>query len=155
MDRIRGVALVVVSPEGKILILKELQEKPELDKKSGMFSIPMETCEIGEHNEEAIIRLVMEELPGLFVSVDSLAHIGSYQIVPEVWVQLFSMKVANTKLPNLDPANKEVSDHQWCNPREALKLWLRRGAKEMISDFINKKLGITRQECEPSNGQEQ
>jgi hypothetical protein len=132
-----GVALIVQNPEGEILVLQEFQSKPHFGKQSGMFSIPMETAEPEELDISALIRLVREELPGFNLPLCELPkHIGSYQIVPQTLVNLYFIKTNNGNLPVCeDSQNKEVGNHQWILPEEALELWLRLGAKEMISDF--------------------
>ena len=144
-QRIRGVALIVQNPEGKILILQEYEAKPRLGKYCGMFSIPMETSEPDESDHRVVVRLVKEELPGISLPIDGAlgSRIGSYRIVPHVWVNLYSVKAGSYHLPNLtDQENKEVGNYQWMFPVGALNLWLRQGVREMISDFMNNKKGV-------------
>jgi len=147
--RVRGVALIVENPEGKILVLQECESKPHLGKYPGMFSIPMETSKPNEPDHSAVARLIDEELPGLDLPIDGmLARIGSYRIVPRVWVKLFFTKARSTDLPTpKDSKNKEVGDHQWVVPEEALGLWLRQGAHEMISDFVGSRKGVLCKYC--------
>jgi len=152
-QQIRGVALVVKNPQGQILILQELQSKPRVGKYAGMFSIPMETCEPGESDHDAMIRLAKEELPpelhlppfeGILQS-----HVGAYQIVREVWVNLYSATVESAELPcPQDSERNEVGNHQWMGPMEALGLWLRQGAWEMIKDFLVNSKGVRREHCQ-------
>jgi hypothetical protein len=152
-QRIRGVALIVENPEGQILVLQEYETKSHLGKCCGMFSIPAETSEPGEPDSSAIVRLVKEELPGFDSLIDGalLTRIGAYRIVPRVWVNLYSARVNSTRLPDSKGlAGKEVGNHQWISPAEALNLWLRQGAREMIGDFIaNKKRVLCRHCCAP------
>jgi len=150
VQRVWGVALIVQSPEGEILILQELESKPRFGKYSGMFSIPMETSKPNEPDNSAIARLIEEELPGLDLSVDGKfeACLGAYRIVPRVWVKLFFIKAGNASLPNPDDSeNREVGNYQWVNPKEALGLWLRQGAWEMIKDFMGNKKGVLCRYC--------
>ncbi len=150
IQRVRGVALIIQNPEGKILVLQEYESKPHLGKYPGMFSIPMETSKPNEPDHCAVARLIDEELPGLGLSIDGAlgVHVGSYRIVPRVWVKLFFIKASNAKLPDSDdPKNKEVGNHQWVSPEKALDLWLRQGAHEMISDFVGNKKGVLCKYC--------
>jgi len=150
VQHVRGVALIVQNPEGKILVLQEYESKPHIGKYPGMFSIPMETSKPNEPDHCAIARLIKEELPGLDLPIDGAleARIGSYRIVPGVWVNLFFIGARNAHLPNSeDTKNKEVGNHQWVVPDKALGLWLRQGAHEMISDFVGNKKGVLRRYC--------
>ena len=145
--RIRGVALIVQNPEGKILVLQEYETKIHFGKICGMFSIPMETLKPGEQDCQAVSRLVNEELPGFsFPFKNSFCrHVGIYRVAKHVWANLYSVKMENFCLPN--SISKEVGNHQWISPREALDLWLRQGAREMISDFIANKKGTLCKHC--------
>lgn len=148
--RIRGVALIVQNPKGEILILQEYETKPHFGKYCGMFSIPMETSMLDEPDRGAITRLAKEELPGLDLPIDGTlrTRVGAYRIVPNVWVNLYSVMTTNARLPDSkNPKNKEVGNYQWIFPEEALNLWLRQGAREMISDFVNNKKGVLCRHC--------
>ncbi|HCC59891.1 MAG: hypothetical protein A2402_00680 [Candidatus Staskawiczbacteria bacterium RIFOXYC1_FULL_37_43] len=151
-QRIRGVALIVQNPKGEILILQEYETKPRFGKYCGMFSVPMETSEPDESDYHAIVRLSEEELPGLDFLFDGVlqARIGSYQIVSHVWVNLYSVRATNARLPDSkDSKNKEVGNYRWTSPKKALNLWLRQGAREMINDFIDNKKGALCKCCCP------
>ena len=148
-QRIRGVALIVQNPQGKILVLQEFKAKPYFGKYCGMFSIPMETSEPNEPNYFTILRLVREELPGFsFPSKNVLqSHIGIYRIASHV-CNLYFVKVADDRLPDSkNSKSKEVGNYQWMDPEKALDLWLRQGAWEMINDFINNKKGVFCRHC--------
>jgi len=150
VQRIRGVALIVQNPEGKILVLQEYESKPHFGKYPGMFSIPMETSKPNESDYCAVARLIKEELPGLDFPVDGTlqVRIGSYRIVPRVWVKLFFVKASNARLPDSEGSTgREVGSYQWLDPQKALDLWLRQGAREMISDFIGNKKGALCRHC--------
>jgi 8-oxo-dGTP pyrophosphatase MutT (NUDIX family) len=51
---IKGVAAVILSQDGKILVVQETENRPEVDKQSGDWSIPGETIEKGETEFEAL-----------------------------------------------------------------------------------------------------
>lgn len=153
IKQMRGVALVIYTPERKILVLQEYQEKDYLGKFPGMFSIPMETKKSGEMDYSALVRLCAEELPSelfeLIVPLPQImTYVGSYQVVPGVFVCLYSIRIIDT--PDIrvgNPENKEVGNWQWISPEEALKLWLRQGAHEMIEDFMAGERDVCREKC--------
>ncbi len=151
-QRIRGVALVVANLKGEILILQEYETKPYFGKYRGMFSIPMETAKPNESDQSAVSRLIEEELPGFdlkpYIKNIIQSHAGVYQIVPCVWANLYSIMTANNYVSDFSNArDKEVGNHQWICPKNALSLWLRQGAWEMIDDFMNNKKGVFCKHC--------
>lgn len=130
------MALIIQNPEGKILVLQEYETKPHLGKYRGMLSIPMETSRPKEPDLNTITRLLGEEVPGFDLQPEEIlqSRIGIYQIVPRVWVTLYWTKTMRQHLPN--QKSSEVGNYQWVDPREVLDFWLRQGAREMISDFL-------------------
>jgi len=149
-QRIRGVALIVQNSEGKILILQEYETKPHFGKYCGMLSIPMETSEPDELDYCAIVRLAKEELPGFSLPLENVlqSHVGIYRIASHVWVNLYFIRTMNTCLQDLgNPKSNEVGNFQWIYPEEALNLWLRQGAWEMIKDFMSNKKGVLCKRC--------
>lgn len=146
---VRGVALIVSNPRHEVLIIKELQTKPHLGKYAGMFSPPMETSLAGEEDHSAIIRLVDEELPGLAgrIQIES-GRRGVYRIVPGVWVSLYAGQVQDSLLPTPDEKSKEeIGGYIWVSPENALALWLRQGAREMLSDYSENRNNIVCRHC--------
>ena len=144
MQRIRAVALVTENLAGDILILQEFVAKPALGKYQGMFSIPMETCHHGEHDFLALKRLHDEELTGLPFQGEP-SYIGAYRVARRVWVRLYTMSV-ELVVPIIGQTF-EVGNHQWIPVKEALGLWLRRGACEMITDYGEKRKNVLRRYC--------
>lgn len=111
-----------------------------------MYSIPMETSNQNENDEAALDRLIEEELPGM-ASVLSLKkeRVGWYQVVSKTWVTLYATKTRSAWLPANTP---EVGNYVWRNPVEALNLWLRRGAREMIKDFLHARKWVVCTRCQ-------
>ncbi|MBI2610829.1 NUDIX hydrolase [Candidatus Kaiserbacteria bacterium] len=141
----RGVALIVVNPNGEVLVLKELEAKPDLEKYVGIYSIPMETVEKGESEQEALARLITEELGGLSVEIESKKR-GFYWIAQDARASLY---VGQTDTRDLRCPSKsgEVDGQRWESPREALKLWIRRGVREMLHDYLAGRRGVTCSHC--------
>jgi 8-oxo-dGTP pyrophosphatase MutT (NUDIX family) len=145
---IRGVALVVVNPDDEVLILQEFESKPHLGKYPGMFSIPMETSRPGEADRSALVRLVAEEAPGLGDKLEIREErLGVYRIVPHVWVSLYGATAIDAALPDQQGGESEVGNHAWVSPTEAVALWLRQGAAEMLEDYIAGRTGVVRRWC--------
>ena len=62
MEVVSGVGLVLFDLIGRILLLKELKSKIHYCKVAGMLSVPIETIEEGESNDQALRRLIVEEI---------------------------------------------------------------------------------------------
>lgn len=139
--RLRAVALILVEPRGDILVLQETKAKPHIGKHAGMYSIPMETIRDGETHESALHRLFREELTGMPVATAS-HRIGAYLVVPGVWATLYLARTLRTDLTTI--TGDDVTSHVWMPPDQALTLWLRRGAAEMIRDFMDGTTGVIR-----------
>lgn len=148
---VRGVALIVVNPSGEVLVLQEFHAKPHFGKYAGMLSIPMETSRSGEPDHAALERLVAEELPGLASRLKIHGErFGVYRVVPRVWVSLYTARAEDAALPILTPADsREVGNHAWMLPENAMALWLRQGAREMLSDYIHGRMGTVCRRCQP------
>lgn len=145
MKRLRAVGLILVNPADKILVLQEFVAKPGLGKHGGMFSIPMETCHVEEANLLTLKRLYDEELTGI-PFLGKVTYIGAYRIAPRVWVRLYSMRLEKDS-PEICGYTQEVGNHKWVSINEALTLWLRRGAVEMIEDYAEKRHSVLRITC--------
>jgi len=144
--RIRGVALIIKHPETEqILTLRENEDKPWLGKLAGMWSTPMETIHDGEAHDATIRRLIHEELSDMPMSLFG-NRIGAYLIVPGIWATLYTAHSATADLTAIAD-NNEVNSHAWVHPKEALELWLRRGAPEMIQDYLDHRTGVIRRYC--------
>jgi hypothetical protein len=146
--RVRGVALILSNPRGEILLLQELQTKPHFGKYAGMRSPPMETCFEGEQNDSTLDRLVDEELPGFAgrIKIDRERR-GVYRIVPGVWVSLYVGQTEDSLLPTPNEKTEEVGGYIWVSPEEALELWLRQGAREMLAHYIEPRRGVLCRHC--------
>ena len=150
--RVRGVALIVSNPRGEILIIQELQTKPHLGKYTGMFSPPMETSRERERDCSTIVRLIDEELPGLagHIKIENERQ-GVYRIVPGVWVSLYVGQTRDSRLPTPDARSKEeVGTYLWVPPCEAITFWLRQGAGEMLTDYVEHRNKVVCRHCRPA-----
>lgn len=64
---LQAVALVIVSPLVRFFMLTELHDKPQYEKFAGMKSFPIETMHPEEGQDEAIERLLREEVGGFSI----------------------------------------------------------------------------------------
>jgi len=63
MGLIRGIGLIILAGDtGRILTVKELEDKPVIKKTAGMRSFPEETIKNGESVASAMQRLMIEEI---------------------------------------------------------------------------------------------
>lgn len=152
--RLRAVALIVANPAGEILVLQETVDKPHIGKHAGMWSIPMETCEVGQDFAAALRQLHEQELGGLPSIQIPGRRIGTYRVVPNVWAELHAAMSSTYHLPQVSGDNPEVKNHQWVSIQKALDLWLRRGALEMIRDYARGLENICRRFCSEVRTQE-
>jgi len=149
-QRLRAVALVSANLAGDILVLQEFVGKPALGKYEGMFSVPMETCHHGEHDLLALKRLHDEELTGLPFQGEPI-YIGAYRVAPLAWARLYAMSVE--QVAPIIGQTLEVGNHRWVPVTDALSLWLRRGALEMIEDYAAGRRNVIRKTCSEVQGQ--
>lgn len=82
-EEIIGVGLLLFL-DGKLLVIRELQSKPQYHKFTGMLSFPLETYEKGDRNfASTVSRLAQEEL-GIINGEIILRHIVEkrFQLIP-------------------------------------------------------------------------
>jgi hypothetical protein len=145
--RVRGVALVVVNPHNNLLVIQEKETKDWLGKKAGMDSIPMETAKPGEDDFKVLVRLQHEELPGLPLIQLPEYYVGAYRIAPHTWAKLYVARAPTFELPMFVSDQSDVGHPRWMDPSDAMQLWLRRGAWEMIQDYADGHRGVIRKTC--------
>jgi ADP-ribose pyrophosphatase YjhB (NUDIX family) len=149
-----GVALILRNWHGKVLVLREKQTKLELGKMAGMYSIPMETVKIleGETPREAVERMIREEVPCFDKHVEFAPDWErAYRARRGIWVLLYTGFTWRVDTPILTKPSDEVDDHRWMFPQDILKLWTRKGVREMIMDryFSDRERRICRRCVDP------
>ncbi len=147
IQRLRAVALVVANPVGEILVEQEFVSKPHIGKYAGMWSIPMETRVVGESDLAALHQLHEQELAGLPSIQIPGRYIGAYRVVPGAWARLYATMSSTYHLPPVFGDQPEVGNHRWVSVQEALGLWLRQGAEEMIRDYAGGIENVLRRHC--------
>lgn len=145
--RVRGVALIVVNPHNKLLVIREKETKDWLGKKAGMDSIPMETCKPGESDLLTLARLQQEELPTLPLLALPEYYVGAYRLAPLTWARLYVARAPTLALPTFTSVCADVGHPRWMSINDAMQLWLRRGAWEMLQDYADGHRRVIRKSC--------
>lgn len=153
--KIMGVAAVILSEDGKVLVVEETEDKPQLDKKAGDISIPAETIEEGETEFEALIRLLEEEVgvrEGIVCNPEA-DWIGDYQLRKRsgIWgrVYLVHFQGKSDSPKGFTSKEDEVVNHHWINLDDIRHMPRRAGALEILEDFKAGRREVVREECSP------
>ena len=122
-----GVALCVrCTPNETILFIEELKGKPDLSKKVGSLSVPMETIEDYETVPNAVLRLIKEE-----VGPDFLDKLKGFQLFEDpirgayASGVLFTLYVAWVDVEDeftARPTDHDIAHHGWCNEMQIEQL---------------------------------
>ena len=113
-----GVALILIaSSTGRLLVLKELKDKPIIKKKAGMISFPLETVAPGERKEIAVQRLIFEEI-GVEVDADPIFFGGAFSIIEQTQTFAAYAVCDDEFVPT--PRDEDVEFYGWLHPRELL-----------------------------------
>lgn len=148
-----GVAAIILSRDGKILVVQETETKTKIDKLAGDWSIPAETIKEGESELEALLRLIGEEVGenGDITCNQESDWIGDYQLKKgtNIWGRAYLLHFNGiSELPRIFTSRgNEVINHRWINPQELRDLPRRRGVLEIVEDFLEGRKGIVREEC--------
>lgn len=150
-----GVAAIILSQDGKILVVQETEEKPVVDKRAGDWSIPAETIKEGETEFEALLRVIEEEVGenGDITCNPENDWIGDYRLGGgiNIWgrVYLLHFKGTSETPRSFTAERKEVINHRWINPDEIKNMSRRGGILEIVEDFQAGRRGVIREECSP------
>lgn len=119
MERILAVALLIVSPGGRIFCLEELRDKPQYEKCAGMISFPIETIEAGEDRESALERLLVEEV-GKCLSLSDPDFLGEVDMDFSTGEKsrLFCYVVFSPEEFQGDPSDTDIRFSGWRSPKE-------------------------------------
>lgn len=152
--KIYGVVAIILSFDGKILVVEETENRPEYDKKAGDISNPTETIEEGETELEALERLLEEEVgvrEGMICDPDE-DWIGDYQIGgTDIWGRAYLVHYQGRSDSSqiFKAEDGEVINHRWIEPSEIGKMPRRAGVLEVVKDFLHGHRGVIRHECLP------
>lgn len=153
--KIIGVAALILSEDGKVLVIEETVDKPQFDKEAGDISIPAETIKERETEFEALIRLLEEEVgvrEGMVCDPKD-DWIGDYQLRKGTgyWGRVYLINFQGSSESHLrfKAKDREVVNHRWINPEDIRQMPRRAGALEILEDFKAGRRGVIREECSP------
>lgn len=135
-----GVGLILLArTTGRMLVLRELRGKPEIEKKAGMISFPLETVNPREKKEDAVQRLIVEEI-GIPISVLPVFFGGEFRIINNV-ITLASYGVCGKEFI-ATPIDDDVEFFGWTTPQELLcpDKFVRKEVFPVITSFLELKL---------------
>jgi len=153
--KISAVGAIIMFSDGRILIAKETQDKPEIDKKAGDWGFPVETLKEGESFNDGLKRLIEEEVGSLEYFFDPKRDwVGDYGIESlgkTIWERVFVLhaKASSLEANNLASVDNEVIDHRWVFPKSLQSLPRRSGVWEPLKDFTSGQRGVICQKCSP------
>jgi len=130
-----GVGLILTARStGRMLVLKELKSKPEIEKIAGMVSFPLETMKNGESKEAAISRLVDEEI-GSAISEKPVFFGGTFSIVQNANTLAAYAFCDEEFTPK--PADDDVEFYGWLHPDELIRpgLFVRKEVGPIMEAF--------------------
>ena len=152
---IMGVVAIILSQDGKILVVQETENKPQIDKQAGDWSIPGETIKDGETELEALLRVIIEEVGenGDITCNPENDWIGDYGVGAgiNIWGRAYVLHFNGTSQTTrpFKAEGNEVINHCWIDPREIKNLPRRKGVLEIVEDFMAERRRVIREECSP------
>lgn len=155
LRKIKAVGAIIMSDDGKILIVQGTVNKPQKDKMAGDWTFPAETLKPGEDWTGALTRLVSEEVGGIKYRVDYARDwIGDYNVGSvenPIWGRVLLLHVIGRaeEQPCLSSIDGEVVGHKWVLPRSLQSLPRRKGVWEPLKDFLAGQRGIVCWKCVP------
>jgi len=113
-----GVGLILIAETtGRLLILRELKSKPEIEKEAGMISFPLETVKNGEAKETALQRLIFEEI-GIDLQINPTFFGGIFSIVQNA--QTVAAYAFCEKEFKPHPTDNDIEYFGWLLPQELM-----------------------------------
>lgn len=130
-----GVGLVVVNSQGSIFVLKELRDKPIIEKVAGMLSFPLETVELPETPDQTVLRLIREEL-GDGITVADLRFLGAFHILQSA-LTLGYTAVCDNPIEDFHPRADDVEIVGWMDAQDLLQGFIRKETGPLLRAFLN------------------
>lgn len=155
--KIVAVGAIIMSSDGRILIVQETQDKPLIDKQAGDWTFPGETCREGELPEATLRRLIREEVGGIEFDIDfEEGWIGDYNGGNDqnpIWGRVYLVNFHGTsRTPaQFRAVDGEVIGHRWVLPRQLRVLPHRKGIEEPLGDFLFGNRRVVCWRCSPGD----
>ncbi len=142
MKKITGLGLVLLSSDGRIFTIKELRDKPEYHKYSGMISIPLETVKVSDEGLYGTMRRLVSEETGIPLKKIKLEKIFSEKFNPIVGrpdIDVFygyGIFLGKTeKEYPYKPRDKDIEFFGWINPNVLRSCYRRIEVDLILSHF--------------------
>ncbi|OIP57931.1 MAG: hypothetical protein COX79_02950 [Candidatus Levybacteria bacterium CG_4_10_14_0_2_um_filter_36_16] len=150
IDRIKGVAGIVVSRDGRLLVGTEQMNKPSTRRKKGEISIPFETLKPKELGAEGgfVSALLTEistdaSIKRLQGKLESAGVIDQIEVMSDIWVATVLLRynsISNT-MPFEAPHPEEFSDLRWMGAKTLLSM---QNVREFTFPVLNNVIEINR-----------
>jgi hypothetical protein len=122
MKIVSGVGLMLFDFSGKMLLLKELQSKVHYCKLAGMLSFPIETIEDGETSDQALERLIVEEVGVPIPATLSFFEDFLIRLNGTFTEKLYVYSGVCAKSFIARPTDTDIEYYGWMLPRKILEL---------------------------------
>lgn len=141
VETLAGVGALIITPDGYFLSIEEGRTSRKTGKIKGMRSLPMETIEAAETHDQALKRLLKEE-----VSLEelndctNLTKLCRVQLTPGIWLHAYLMPI-NYRLQAKDGTHKDALNPKWVHVSEVLKSdprdrLFRPGTREVVKSYL-------------------
>ena len=153
---IMAVGVIIMTNDGKVLIVQETRDKPAADRMAGDWTFPVETLEKGESLVEGVSRLIFEEVGDIKYGFSPKRDwIGDYNVnslEKPVWGRVYLLHVEGMaeEFTGLRSVNDEVINHRWVLPRALRTYSRRKGVDEPLTDFLNGRREVICWQCGPA-----
>ncbi len=148
MRIICAVGLIVrAQSTDRILVVEERHSKPEIGKKAGMLSIPLETMKKGEVVRKTLGRLISEEVgrkSGLTVAScrEMEGDLPEFSYGDEIFsfIRLYQTVVPTEFVAA--PESDDVVYHGWMSPENFVAIvgdGVRQEASQIVEEYINER----------------
>lgn len=144
IENISGVGVLIVGRndlEKGFLTIKELNTSRKKNKLRGMVSLPMETKEIGESNDQTLERLFIEEVAIGVYMPEKRTKLCICELLPGVVLHAYLFEIDRRSSISLGSFMDEVSSLGWTNFGEIINaskgsLRFRPGVYEVVSSYF-------------------
>ena len=134
----KGVGILIVTSDGKFLSIEEKTSNRKTGKKKGARSFPMETVQGGESYQQALKRLLQEEVVLDSVAINSLKKLCQVEIRNGVWLHSYLLHLPKSITIPVG-SSTDVTDPVWVDIDQVLKngqgLTFRPGVRETLLEY--------------------
>lgn len=122
MTIVDGVGLLLIGPDDRIFLLRELRGKAHFGKAAGMVSFPIETIEPNETSFQALGRLIKEEIGVSMLNLPMFFKKFMINLNGIYTEQLFMYQLRCPENFVATPDDDDVEHFGWLLPNQILEL---------------------------------